>query len=140
MTLDEAKKEGLEVCVNSSGGSFVYELKLPLAASGDRRLSPEIQPGAIVGIGFETKKWARERMPERTPEGIGGEQGGIGGRPGMMGGRPGGIGRGREPGMMPDIPEPIKIWARVRLASGGPGGQPAILEMTPQPAGRRMNP
>ncbi|MFZ2054115.1 MAG: hypothetical protein WAU81_07945 [Candidatus Aminicenantales bacterium] len=136
MTLDEAKKDGLEVRVDSSGGFFAYELKIPLAPSANRRFSLGIQPDAVIGIGFETEKWTRERTPGGTPGDIDGGRGGMGGRPGGMGGRPGRMGRGGEAGMIPDIPEPIKIWARVRLASGERGDQPGILEITPEPPGR----
>jgi hypothetical protein len=128
MTLDEAKKVGLEVSVDFSAGSFVYELKIPLAPSADKLISLGVQPDAVIRVGFETEKWVREQMPKGPAEDVGG---GMAGRPRGMGGRPGGMGRGGVPGTMPDIPKPIKIWARVRLASGEPDGRPEILEILP---------
>jgi hypothetical protein len=134
MTLEQAGKEGLEVSLSDSGGSFVYELKIPLAsASADSPVSLGIRPGSVVGIGFETGKWNLERPPGQSRGDMGAGRGGTGGQPGGMGASPGGMGRGRGAGVVPDFPEPIKLWIRVRLTSGEPGSQPQILEMTPGP-------
>jgi hypothetical protein len=136
MTLEQAGKEGLEVSMSDSGGSFAYELKIPLAsASADSSISLGIRPGSVVGIGFETEKLNLERPPGQSRGDMGG-RGGTGGRPGGIGGSPGSMGRGRGAGTVPDLPEPIKIWIRVRLASGEPGSRPQILEMTPGQAPR----
>ncbi len=111
MTLEQARKEGLEVKASVTTGSFMYELKIPLAISEGRTVAVGAQPNVVVGILFETGKLDMSRMGGRPSGGMGG---GMGGARGGMGGSPGRMGGGR-PGMMPDIPEPIKIRARVQL-------------------------
>ncbi len=113
-TLEEANKMGLEVRADASGGSFIYELKIPLVATEKQLIAVGAALGTAVGIGFETGEPELGRTPEggggRTGGGIGGagRGGGIGGPGGMGGGR---VGNGR----MPNIPTPIKFWAKVQL-------------------------
>jgi hypothetical protein len=127
LTLDQAKKEGLEVKASISEGAFVYELKIPLVTSKKSPLGLGVRPNAVVGILFETGKLNQSRTGGRPTGGMGGGmaggRGGIGGRPGRMGG-------GRA-GMMPDIPEPIKIRARVQLVSAEKTSPSLLLTLTP---------
>lgn len=120
-TLGQAKKEGLEVRVKSSEGSFVYELKIPLLASESQPLAVGVLPKATIGIGFEAGKLDMSRMMRRPPGGIGGPGGGG---IGVMG--RGGMGRGMRPQML----KPIKIWAQVRLAAGEAARQAILLSIT----------
>jgi hypothetical protein len=94
-TLDQAKKEGLEVKANITEGSFVYELKIPLVISEGQPVGIGVQPNGVVGVLFETGKLDQSRMQGRPPGGMGGGRGGA--------------------RMMRNMPEPIKIWTRVRL-------------------------
>jgi hypothetical protein len=100
---------GIEVRISDSG-PFIYELKVPLRKSEDH-------PYAIgatkesVGIGLEMQKFDREGMMAGRGEGMrGGHMGPPGGmRRGMEGPSGGGMRR-------PEMAEPIKLWAKVRLA------------------------
>ena len=56
MTLEQAQEKGLEVRVDFSEESFVYELKIPLVGSGSQPLAIGVNPGKTIGIGFETGK------------------------------------------------------------------------------------
>jgi hypothetical protein len=108
MTLDQAKKQGLEVKASISEGAFVYELKIPLVISEGRTIA--------VGV----------RMQGRPTGGMGG---GMSGGRGGMGGGPGRMGGGRA-GMIPDIPEPIKIRARVQLVPAEKASPSLLLTLT----------
>jgi len=122
MTLEQAKKEGLEVKASVTTGSFMYELRIPLAISEGRTVAVGAQPNGVVGILFETGKLDMSRMGGRPPGGMGGARGGMGGPPGRMSG-------GRA-GMMPDIPEPIKIRARIQLVPAEKAGPSLLLNLT----------
>lgn len=120
-TLDQAKKEGLKVQVNSSEGSFVYELKIPLLASESQPLAIGVAPGATIGVGFEADKLDMSQIMRRP-------QGGMGA---PVGGGIAGMGRGRGgPGMRPGMPKPIKIWAQVQLVRGEVPSQVMLLSIT----------
>jgi hypothetical protein len=100
---------GIEVRISDSG-PFIYELKVPLRKSEDH-------PYAIgatresMGIGLEMQKFDREGMMA----GRGGRM--RGGHIGPPGGMRGGMGRPPDGGMRrPEMAEPIKLWAKVRLA------------------------
>jgi hypothetical protein len=101
---------GIEVKV-SDAGPFVYELRVPLHISKQypNAIGAEGKP---IGIGFEMQKFDREKMMAGRGGGMrGGRMGPPGGMRGGMGGPPGG-------GMRrPDMPEPIKLWAKVKLAT-----------------------
>jgi hypothetical protein len=117
MELAKAKDNGLEVLAAPSSGLVVYELKIPLLAKEGQPLAVGAKPGATIGIGFETSKPDLSRMQRGRP---GGMPGGGMGRPGMGGG----FGRRGGYGMGSNMPEPLKIWTTVQLASGGAGSVP----------------
>ncbi len=105
--LDELK--GIQAAVATSGGAFIYELKVPLIKSEETPSAAGSAPGKIVGIGFDRPEpdvFVGRGMGGRIPGGFGpGLRGGFGGR-GMM------IGTGR--GFRNE--EPIKIWLKAHLA------------------------
>lgn len=125
MEVAKAKENGLEVMVTPSGGHVVYELKIPLLAKEGQPLAVGAKPGATIGVGFETSKPDLSKMRRG---GQGGMPGGGMGRP-RMGGGFGGRGGGGF-GMRPNMPEPLKIWTTVQLASGGSGSvaKEAVLQ------------
>jgi hypothetical protein len=117
MELAKAKDNGLEVMATPSSGLVVYELKIPLLAKEGQPLGVGAKPGATIGIGFETSKPDLSRMQRGR---AGGMPGGGMGRPGMGGG----FGRRGGYGMGSNMPEPLKIWTTVQLASGSAGNVP----------------
>jgi hypothetical protein len=88
--------EGLEIKLEKSLDLLVYEIKVPLSQSDRYTFSVAANPGDFLGIGLETTKMNMESRQEQR-----GETGG-----------PGGGGRG---GMQ--VPEQLKIWAKVQLAN-----------------------
>jgi len=102
MDIEDAR--GIEVRMRNAGGTFVYELKVPLTSSEENPYAAGVKPGDVIGVGFLSPK-----MQMRRPSGVRG-----GGRmPGGMGGMPpGGMG-----GMGRQMPQELKIWAKVQLAS-----------------------
>lgn len=98
--------QGLAVKIIASPDSIIYELRIPLTASGDNPFAVGAEPGSVIGIGLQTGEiqigggTARGRRggPEggEGGEGEGGEGGGGGfggrGRRGGGGGMPGGGG------------------------------------------------
>ena len=104
--------EGIEVSMRNAAGTLVYELKVPLVSSEEHPFAVGVEPGSVIGVGFLSPKM-QMRRPGGT-RGGGGMPGGGGGMPpgGGMGGR-GGMG-----GMSRMIPQDLKIWAKVQLASG----------------------
>lgn len=104
--------KGIEIAVDASGGLLVYELKVPLLHSEQHPYAVGAKAGDLIGIGIEVPKMdlseMRKKMEERMPGGMGMP----GGRGGGMGGRPGGPG-----GRRPDIPDELKVWIVVELAS-----------------------
>jgi hypothetical protein len=103
--MDIEDAQGIEVKMRNAAGTFVYELKVPLASSEEYPLAVGVNPGDTIGVGFLSPKMQMQR-----PSGMRG----MGGMP--PGGRmPPGGGMGR---MGPMIPKDLKIWAKVQLASG----------------------
>ncbi|HEX5476192.1 MAG TPA: hypothetical protein VFX12_16150 [Vicinamibacterales bacterium] len=104
---------GIETAVRQEEGVLIYEIEVPLQASGDHPYAIGAKVGQTIGIGFESPKI--ERPANRTRGGGfggGGFRGGMGGRRGGGGmGRRGGGGSGFQP------PKPIKAWTTVTLAS-----------------------
>jgi hypothetical protein len=102
--------QGIEVKMRNAAGTFVYELKVPLASSEEYPFALGVAPGDSIGVGFLSPK-----MQMRRP---GGGRGG--GRMAPGGGMYPGGGRGGMGGygMRPIMPQDLKIWAKVRLASG----------------------
>ena len=89
--------------MRNTGGTFAYELKVPLAASEEYPFSLGVEPGDVIGVGFLSPK-----MQMRRPSGMPGGGRMPGG--GMPPGGGGGMGRLK--------PQDLKIWAVVQLASG----------------------
>lgn len=112
-------------------GRLVYELKIPLARDEVHPDGLGVRPGQQFSIGFETSTPDQEAMRARRGSG-GGRPGGMGGGgmgpegmggmepPGMGmggGGRGGrGMGGGR-PAAGGELPQPLKLWVKVKLAT-----------------------
>jgi len=116
--IDEA--EGVDVEIGNVGGTFVYELRVPLREDADHPFAVGAKEGGVIGLGFETGEMDREKMREEMTGRMGG-RGGVGGRGGMGGmggGRMGGgmRGMGGRGSVRPEMPQPIRVWTRVRLA------------------------
>ncbi len=109
LAVDDAK--GIKVKLRAEGGLLIYEIKVPLSASEEYPYAVRAKVGNTIGVGFESPKLEMER-----PGGMRG-----GGPPGGMGGRGGG--RGGMPGFGLRMPEKLKIWASVQLASPKTQGQ-----------------
>ncbi len=102
--------KGIELAQENDNGLFVYEIKIPLAKSGDAPYAVGSTPGRSLGVGFEPSADALRR----GMRGISGGYGpGYGGRGGMMG--PGGM-MGRGMGRGYDGGGELKIWMKVALA------------------------
>lgn len=107
----------IEVALGFESGVLRYELKIPLEKTEAFPFAVGALAGSEIGIGLETPEIDREMMRSRMGGGMGpggGGRGGMGG-PGGMGGKPGG-GRGGMGGGHPKMPEPLNVWAKVRLA------------------------
>jgi hypothetical protein len=102
--MDIEDAQGIEVRMRNAAGTFVYEFKIPLASSEENPFAVGVAPGDSIGIGFLSPK-----IQMRRPAGMR-SRGGMPPGGGMGGMRGGGMGR-----MMPQA---LKIWAKVRLASG----------------------
>lgn len=103
---------GIAVKAGETEGSFVYELKVPLARTADIPYAIDAKAGATIGIGLEMPKMEMPSREGRGGFGGGGIGGGRGGRGGGMGrgsgsGRPGGVARAK----------PLKAWATLQLAA-----------------------
>ena len=119
MTVEEARDHGIEVMIDMTSRVLEYELKIPLSNAVNPLYDLGIDPGTVIGVGFETGASAMRR-PSGPPGGEmgGGRPGGDfpgGGPPGGGGGMGGGMrgGMGKPPGM-----EPLEIWAKLVLAAG----------------------
>ena len=115
-----ADLKGLEVSAKTINGRFVYEVRIPLAASPDATFSVGAAPGAgKIGLGLEIPEsdspYGRSGRGGRGGGGFGG-MGEMGGMRGGMGGRTGGRMGGRGGGL-----QNFKVWAYVKLAKA-PGG------------------
>jgi len=97
-------------------GAFVYELKVPLVQDKDHPYGIGTKPGKKISIGFETPEIKRPgEMNKRIRISGGGMRGGgMRGRGMRGGGMKGGDMRSSR-GI--EIPEPLKMWATVQLAS-----------------------
>jgi hypothetical protein len=105
--LDVEDARGIEVRMRDAGGTFVYELRVPLASSEAQPFAVGAKDGDVIGVGFLSPKLQMQRAGGRRgggmPPGVGMPPGG-----GVMGGG----------GMRPMMPRELKIWAKVQLASG----------------------
>lgn len=112
--VEEAK--GINIKLEASSGLLVYELKVPLLSDEQHPYAVGVEVGSSIGIGLEIPKIdpdaMRERMGGRKPEGMGMPGGGRGGG---MGGGPGG--KGMPGGRRPQMPQGLKVWLAVQLAS-----------------------
>lgn len=111
----EAK--GIEVKLNASIGIIIYELKVPILCSEQHPYAVGVKVGDTIGIGMEIPRFNMSGMRRRLGGGMPGG-GGRGGMPGGMGGR-GGMdgGMGMRGGMGPRMPQGLKVWMKVQLAS-----------------------
>jgi hypothetical protein len=115
---------GLEIAASTSGGLFVYELKIPLGSSTEYPVALGASTGDRVGVGIEVQKSERGPSPGRRSGGMGGGRGGRGtGGGGMYGGGRGRAGGGMDGemgsrGMEPETLPGLKVWTYVRLSSG----------------------
>ena len=126
-----ADLKGLEVSAKTINGRFVYEARIPLAASPDATFAVGAAPGTRkIGLGLELPE---SDSPYGRP-GMGGRGGGFGGMGGMggmrggMDGRMGGRTGGRGGGL-----QNFKIWAYVNLAAA-PG---RVAAAAPSPSSTR---
>ncbi|MCC7261137.1 MAG: hypothetical protein IT369_01315 [Candidatus Latescibacteria bacterium] len=130
--LTDPDAEGIALEVVQAGGRLVYELKIPLARDEAHPYGLGVQPGQQFSIGFQTRtpvQGARRRgrggEGAMEPGGLGRGDGGMGPEGPEMGGmEPPGMGMGgrgpggrRGPGAGVDLPQPLKLWVEVRLAS-----------------------
>jgi hypothetical protein len=122
--------DGVEVALGGGDGTITYELRVPLASAAAWGLG--VTPGAVLGVGIESKGSAGRPPGRRGPGGSGpgggdGEPDGGTGDPGAGGDRgedappdgppgPGG-GYGPRGGVRPGPVRDFQAWAVVRLAS-----------------------
>lgn len=112
--MDIEDVRGIEVKMRNAGGTFVYELKVPLASSEEYPFALGVEPGDFIGVGFLSPKLQMLR-----PSGMRGGGRMPGGGGGMPPGGGGGMGGpGMDGGMGRLMPRELKIWAKVQLASG----------------------
>ena len=119
---------GIEMRTGGESGSFVYEMKLPLAANDAHPYAIGWSSGSI-NLKIDTPEIDREAMRSQ-----GGMRGGMGG--GRSGGMGGGMGGGRSGGMggdRPQMPEPLHIKARIRLASMPLADEPTATDGSEKP-------
>ena len=109
MPVEEA--EGIEVKIDIASGMIIYELKVPLHLSEESPWAINAKAGDLIGVRLEVPKMDLGEMRRRMGGGMG--------MPGGRGGMGGGMGGMRMPGggMRPRMPEPLKIRAKVLLAS-----------------------
>ncbi len=105
---------GIDIHVGLFNGSFVYELKVPLAQGKDHPYAIGTKPGEKIGIGFETPEIKMREGMNRRISGGGMRGGGMRGR-GMRGGGMKGGGMRSNRGI--EMSESLKIWVTVQLAS-----------------------
>jgi len=103
---------GVQVRIGRSQESLVYELKVALRKTNEHPFAVGLEGSNNVGIGFETAELGRDVMRERAVSSrpTGGRGGGRGGsRPTP----PADIGRA-------DMPEQLKLWTVVLIATESP--------------------
>lgn len=110
---------GIQVEIGASSyGQLVYELRIPLAQTPDNPYALDTSPGETIGIGIETGAIDRDAL--RSQRSGSGRRGGMPGVGLPGGGMPGGGMRGGDmrvgsPGRQ--MPQPLKYWTKVTLAS-----------------------
>jgi len=95
-------KYGIQLAITEFSSEPVYELKVSLHNLHGQPYAVAATPDETISLGFEMGELDRGKMREQ----MGGRGGGMGG-----GRRPGGFGGDRT-----EMPEPIKVWAKVQLA------------------------
>jgi len=95
--------QGVEVRVNNSQESLVYELKVPLQASSGHPYSIESRPGAKISVGIEISGFERGGPSADAGAPTGGR------------GRRGSTGADPRAGATTSM-EPVSVWAAVHLA------------------------
>ena len=114
--------QGLAVGLGRVEGVLVYELRVPLRKSSETPYAIGAEPGATIGVGFDSPKMERSRPPEGGPGRRGAADRGAGRRVRRLrhgrapagwvtGGRAGG-----QPDQLPESAKPWKAWTRVALA------------------------
>jgi hypothetical protein len=98
--------DGIEARFSRSDGRLVYELKVPLAMSPEHPFAINTNPGDEIGVGFEVTEPNKGDMPQKGMSG--------GGRKSQNKGMP------RSKNNLPDV---LKLWANVTLASPIAGGR-----------------
>jgi len=111
--------KGLEIKLELSRDLLVYEIKVPFQSDGST-FAVAANVGDLIGVGLETTKIDMEDMRGQENTESGGQMGGRGGSRGGRGGgggrgTGGGPGGGRSGGMQ--MPDQLKIWAKVQLAN-----------------------
>jgi hypothetical protein len=112
--MDVSEVKGIEVRMRNAGGIFVYELKVPLRSDEERPFAVGVGPGDVIGVGFLSPRMRMQRPAGMRGGGRMPGGGGMGGRGGMGGG----MGGMRGGGMSRMVPQELKIWAKVQLATG----------------------
>ncbi len=111
---------GIETAAQADPNKLVIEFKVPVTNDGQYGYGINALPGDMIGFGVETPEIDLEDIREQMRAAGGGRGGG--GRGGKGGGMGGGMGGGRPTGgQRPEIPDPIKVWTKVRLAAGAAG-------------------
>ena len=105
---------GIQLIADSRGGEFVYELKIPLVQNEAQPFAVNAEPGVRLSLALDTPEIDRDEM---RPPMNGGRGGGMGG--GKGGGRGG---RGGQSGQLPETSEPMKVRAKILLATNPPDG------------------
>ena len=106
--------DDVQVAVKQERGTFIYELRVPLAEAGRSNFyGLGANPGDPIGIAIESPKFDGSAMRDQMMasggmDDMGGGRGGGRGGGGGGGGRPGG---GMEP------PDPFDVWSKVQLAT-----------------------
>lgn len=109
ISLSVDNESGVQVRVGTRNERMVYELKIPLNRSDDHPYAVGVSPGDEIKIKFETGQFKRPEMNRPRGERPDGRM--------PSGGMPGG-GRGMRPdsGMRPEMPQPMKLDVKVKLA------------------------
>lgn len=106
---------GILVQLNRSNGRLVYEMKVPIARSGDEKYLVSAAPGKSIGLGLEVSQ-----PPERRAMGEGTNDAGRGrGRGRRFGGEAGGEEEGTRPQGRATA-KPLDLWLKVDLATRPP--------------------
>jgi hypothetical protein len=109
--MDVKDAKGIDIKMRNAGGTFVYELRIPLSSSEEYPFAIGVKSGDVIGVGFLSPKMQMQKPSGMRGGGrMPGGGGGMGGRGGMGGMRAGGMGW--------QMPRQLKIWAKVQLASG----------------------